>query len=387
MEQNFGEGFRLVEAGAEAEAELRVVLEQRVRPGRAAAAGVLGVGRGGQVAAVDRRATGGIGDEQAVAEELGEQFQIGSFAAAGAGPGELEQRLHELRGLHVVAQHLAVGVRQVEEEGEVLALGFAQRELRHHVDGFAARVALVLGGADLHAELAAGAVLRRDLQRVEHAGIFARLELGGLEGGGRVGESVGRENLRPDRGVRADDGALVALDADVGLPDRDFLGDVALFPLGGAGRPDAIDREGAHGQQVALAAEHQRGDTLDEVRGVFRDDRVQAMGRGRRVRIGDLDQVGECAVHGLVVALDHGLAAFAVGFLDGVFDGGDRLVLRQDAGDGEITRLHDRVDAAGHAAVAGDGAGVDGVEREIFQDDLLLDLARQVFPSVVGIAG
>jgi hypothetical protein len=78
-QQDFGEDARLIEAGAETEAELRVVLEERVRPGRAAAAGIRGVGRGGQVAAVDRRATGGVGDEQAVAEKLGEQLEIRAF--------------------------------------------------------------------------------------------------------------------------------------------------------------------------------------------------------------------------------------------------------------------------------------------------------------------
>ena len=59
------------------------------------------VGRGRQVAAVDRGAAGGVGDERAVAEELGEQLDVGRLAAAGAGAGELEERLEELRALDV----------------------------------------------------------------------------------------------------------------------------------------------------------------------------------------------------------------------------------------------------------------------------------------------
>ena len=89
----------LVERQAEAEAELGVVLEERVRPGRAAALAVRRPGRGRQVAAVDRGAAGGVGDEHPVAEELGDQLDVGRLAAAGAGAGELEERLEELRVL------------------------------------------------------------------------------------------------------------------------------------------------------------------------------------------------------------------------------------------------------------------------------------------------
>ena len=60
-----------------------------------------------QVAAVDRRAAGRVGDDDPVAEELGEQLEVGRLAAAGAGAGELEQRLQQLRPLHRVGAHRA----------------------------------------------------------------------------------------------------------------------------------------------------------------------------------------------------------------------------------------------------------------------------------------
>ena len=91
----------LVGGEAQAQAELGIVLEQRVGPGRAAALGVRGPGRRRQVAAVDRRAAGGVGDLQAVAEQLREQLEVRRLAAAGAGAGELEQRLEELRAAHL----------------------------------------------------------------------------------------------------------------------------------------------------------------------------------------------------------------------------------------------------------------------------------------------
>ena len=85
-----------VERQAEAETELSVVFKQRVRPRRAAAVAIGRVRRGGQIATVDRRASGRVGDQQAVAEQLGQQFEIRSFAATGAGAGVFKQRLEKL---------------------------------------------------------------------------------------------------------------------------------------------------------------------------------------------------------------------------------------------------------------------------------------------------
>ena len=91
-----GEFRLLVDGEPEAQAELGIVFKQRVRPGRSAAFGILGPGRGRQIAAVDRRAAGGVGDHRAVAEELRNQLQIRRFAASRAGAGEFKQRLLHL---------------------------------------------------------------------------------------------------------------------------------------------------------------------------------------------------------------------------------------------------------------------------------------------------
>jgi hypothetical protein len=85
---------------------------------------VLRPGRGRQVAAVDRGAAGGVGHQQAVAEQLGEQLQVGRLAAAGAGAGKLEQRFQELRAAHRAEVHLGAVVHgQVSRRTRVLALG------------------------------------------------------------------------------------------------------------------------------------------------------------------------------------------------------------------------------------------------------------------------
>ena len=91
-----GVGLELVGGNAHAETELRIVLEERVRPRRTPTVLALRVRRGGQVAAVDRGAARGVGDEQPVAADLGEELHVRRFAAARARAGELEQRTLEL---------------------------------------------------------------------------------------------------------------------------------------------------------------------------------------------------------------------------------------------------------------------------------------------------
>ena len=135
-----------------------------------------------QVAAVDRRAAGGIGDLQPVAEQLREQLEIRRLAAAGAGAGELEQRLEELHAAHVgEIDARAIVDRQRLEEGDVGALAVDQRRLVGHVDGLDARLARADRRAGLDAEAAAGAVLDIELQREAGVRIAARVDRRRLE--------------------------------------------------------------------------------------------------------------------------------------------------------------------------------------------------------------
>ena len=163
-EQPARQGEELVGGEPHAEAELGVVLEERVGPGWTTAFAVHRPRRGGQVAAVDRRAARGVGDEQPVAEELGEQLDVGRLAAAGAGARELEQRLEELHAAHRREVHPRTVVdRQRLEEAEVLVLRLLDRLLGAHVDGLLAGLLLALCRACLDAQRAAGAVVDRDL--------------------------------------------------------------------------------------------------------------------------------------------------------------------------------------------------------------------------------
>ena len=84
----------LAGGGGHTEAELSVVLEERVGPGGTeAAAVVLAVGGGRSRAAVDGGAARGVGHHHLLAEKLGDALQVRGLAAAGAGAAELKQRL------------------------------------------------------------------------------------------------------------------------------------------------------------------------------------------------------------------------------------------------------------------------------------------------------
>ena len=247
----------------------------------------------------------------------------------------------------------------------------------------ALRAGLVLslaGQASTH-RAAAGAVLGSHLDGVGHAGEFLELRVHVLEGCGGLLQEFLVVDLVADDGMRADEDALAALDAQVGFPDRDLEGDVALFPLGGAGREGAVDGQGRDRDGIAIEGDHRPEDIRDEI--------GAAAGTGaRRVSLlvtlaGTLTSCRLARVWSTaaIVLLDDGFTALAVGLLDGFLDLGDGFVARQDAGDGEEAGLHDGVDAAAHAGLLGNIVGVDDVELEFLLDDVLLDFLRQLVPD------
>ena len=155
-----------VSSQAESEPKLGVVFEQRVRPRRPASLSVFCPRGGGQVAAVDRRAAGGIGDGDAVPEQLGQQFQVRGFATSGAGPGEFEQRLQELGATDGTEVHVAAVVERdgLEELDRFLLLVTFQHRLQ--IDGAPVRLPCGLHRTGFDTQSTARAVLGIDLQRV-----------------------------------------------------------------------------------------------------------------------------------------------------------------------------------------------------------------------------
>ncbi len=199
--------------------------------------------------------------------------------------------------------------------------------LRLEVDRAVPDGLLRVGGARVDADAAARAVVGGDLDRHLHPRqVPVAPVLGGEAFRGAV-ERLGREHLHPDRGMRADDRALGAVDADGRIPDRDLLGDRALLEAGGADRERAVDREGADGEGVAAAGEHRRRRAGDEV-GRLGDGGSDRRGRRDGGRHRDLAEPVECGVDRGLVAVEHRLAALAVGAPDRLLDREDRLVER-----------------------------------------------------------
>ena len=375
----------LVGGQPEPEAELCVVLEQRVGPGRPPARGVDRPGGGGQVAAVDRGAAGGVGDHQAVAEELREELQVGGLPAARAGSGELEERLQELGTAHRLEVHPgAIGGGQGLEEGDVAALAVEPRFAPGQVD----RLVLGVGGrrdrAGLHAEAASGAVLEVDHQGESGTGQPARGERHGGEAFWSRGQQRLVVELGPDHAVRADEAAVAALDAEPRVPGGDLVGDVALLIGRGPARVGAVDREDAHRQVVAVSLHHRGDDRADEFRGVRGDRRAHLAGCGDLTRDLDPMQRGDGRVHGSVVAGDHLAPAPGVALGDGLLDRRYRLLLWHHPGDGEETGLENGVDPVGETGLTGNAVGVDHVEGDPLGQDPLLDLLSQRVPDLGG---
>src|SRR5690606_23923956 len=190
LQQPTGECVLGLERQPKAESELGVVLEQRVGPGRSPAVMIGCVRRRGQVAPINRRAAGGVGDQQAVAKQLGQQLDVRRLAATGTSARVLEQGTQQLRALDVAQDLGPLELGKTQEECVALALLLEPRALRLHLERLVARVALILGGAYLHAKPAAGAVLGSDLDGVALTAELLAAKLVALKTNRRVRQQV-----------------------------------------------------------------------------------------------------------------------------------------------------------------------------------------------------
>ena len=209
------------------------------------------VRRGGQVAAVDRGAARGVGDVEPVAEELGEQLDIRGLAATCAGARELKQRLQQLQVLDLRMRELVRSTSGRSRKNSQLSRSASRRGAC---------------GTMLMAFLLVSLLLftdRRPRRRRSRCNLPVRpaacsdhfhalpLWLGPLEGCGGLVTEFGTVHLGADHGVRANHNALATLDAEVLVPHRDELRDVALFPLRGGCGKCAAGGNCADGEQVA----------------------------------------------------------------------------------------------------------------------------------------
>ena len=289
-----------------------------------------------------------------------------SQKSSNRGAGELEERLGELGVLHVgELVHILLVADLLVQVVEVGLLGLVL-EVRDHGEG------LVLGEADVHAVAAARAVVHGDGE-----GVLPVLEV-------RLGFLVGEEE-RTDGGVRADEGAAVALDTLLGVPHRDHHGDAALLEGRGAGRHGAVGvrHEGADREGIAGLGVHDVRDFLDEGGSQTVLVRILELGGqvgplGRDVDLG----VFTAAVDGRVVHVHHVLALLAVGLHDRVLHVLHSILVRDDARNLEESALEDGVRAVAEADLRGDLGRVDDIDLDMLPADDGLRVVRNVLDGL-----
>ena len=306
-----------------------------------------------------------------IAEELGYQSRVARLRAACAGTRELQVRLGKLAELHVAGVHHVALLRNL---GNHVIPNFLLGKLalhRGHLNG----VRRALADADR----AAHAVQRGNGHcKLVGALALAGLDLGKLGLGRRRRGFLCAQREGTDGGVRADECALVALDALLGVPLGNGDRDAALLvrrcaQLEGAVR---VVNEGADGQCVAVhlvdgiedAVDHLHGLGIAGVLGLL--DLVLRVGPGG----GNVDLlVGRCAgVDGVVVHVDHVLALLQVGVQGRVLHVLDRLGLGHDLRQGEEGGLEDGVGALAHADLLGKVNGVDLIKLNVVLGNVAL---------------
>ena len=317
-----------------------------------------------------------------VAEQLGHQLDIGRLATARAGAGELEIGLGELGGLDgLVADGVLLdgdGLHGILPVFRLIQLALQGL----HGQSF------LLGGADVHAATAAGAVIGRDLHTVLILAQVCAAGLLGLEAGRGVLRLGLVQQHGSDGSVGAHQRALVALNALGHIPLGHIHGSAALFILGGAGVPGAVLQavllHDGNRQTVALLAVHHIHYLADEVGSLA----LHRLILGLRPGGGncDLHQLVDAVLDGGNVHVHHGLTLLLIiGLIDGVLHLGHRLLQRDHIGQLEEGGLQNGVGAAAQTQLTGDLDGVDGVEPGFLLRQGALHGSGQVLLQTLGV--
>mmetsp|Transcript_15838 Transcript_15838/g.37381 ORF Transcript_15838/g.37381 Transcript_15838/m.37381 type:complete len:470 (+) Transcript_15838:2359-3768(+) len=237
----------LLEGLAHAEAELGVVFEQGVGPGRTLSLVVRGVREGWVGATPDRGAACGIGNNKSIAEELRHQLHVRRLATALARPRELKVWFLKLGALDRRLVNFVAAIRQCHSEVPVGLLFL--NDLLGRTQGKCIR------GANAHAKLAASAVPRRHLNAV-------LVVVQNTSSDGRTTAFFERCRCFPKllrshqewshSCMGADQTALVALRALVHVYRRHLDCNATLLVLTGTTWHAATGHKGTHGKRVAI---------------------------------------------------------------------------------------------------------------------------------------
>ena len=206
----------------------------------------------------------------------------------------------------------------------------------------------------------------------------------------RAGRFLGRERERADGGVRAHEGALVALDARRGVPRGHAHGHAALLVGGRALLELAVGvlDERGHRQAVAVHAADRLHDLAHLLHQLGAPAKLRRLARVHGVRPRGrhlhLPERRGARVDGAVVHVHHVLSLLQVGLRGRLLHVADGVFLRHDVRQREERRLQDGVRALAHADLAGEVDGVDGVELDAVFRDVALRLGVQVVLKLLG---
>ncbi len=175
----------------------------------------------------------------------------------------------------------------------------------------------------------------------------------------------------------ADKGALVALDAEIGNPDRHLNGNAALFIAGCPQGDHAVRLEGAYRQPVTLQLHHGVYHFADILRCFFGNMPGSAFCNGPAFRVANLLYRFYSLLHNGDIFFHHFGALLAVRFLDHLlhFGKGERGFNYSRCL--EEGSLHNYVDSSAQAFRRGDLNRIDVIKLQLLPGDGPLHLRRQ----------
>ena len=401
------------------ETVLGVVLKEGVRPrGTSACLAVDGVRSRRRGAAPDGGASGRVGNIHSLAEELCYESRIGGLGAARAGAGELKQRLLELAALDGGVDKLGLfgDVRHgVVERGLLVELSGLKDHFDRALCGgelcalLGSGLGIVLGmlgsdrlcgvfkrflcnGASLYTERAAHAVHRAYRHGEFVVGLYDRL-CGELRRCGRGGAFLFGHCKGTDRCMRANERAVVALDAVFGLPCGNVDRNAALFICGSALRICTVGAvlECGNGERISAHGINGLNDAVDEI------DKILAVAGGfglGRVGSAVCPRCGNVYLHhrirsgvdGGIVEVNYRLSLLDVGLVCHLLHVLNGFILGKDAGEREECGLENGVLYLCVAdALYGDTGTVDDIEVDVVLGKIFLDGGGQVSVKLLGL--
>src|SRR5262245_17375391 len=162
--------------------------------------------------------------------------------------------------------------------------------------------------------------------------------------------------------MRADHGTLAALNAGLGIPDRNFERQVPLLPPCRGSRERSIHPKGTDRKVIAPTGIDWAEHFGFKMRGVRRKWRRHLDHARHLVRYLHLEQVCECFIYCFHIPRDNFFAFAAIGLADRLANRFDGFIPWEYLGYREEADLQDGVHAAAHARIARYAIGVDNMK-------------------------